>query len=198
MNYQNILNKIEPFKIPLALSLIGLVLIAGGMLFSADNHRQPAKDFPQESLVSSKEIQVDVSGAVKTPGVYRLSSEARVEEAVAAAGGLSDNANQEYVSKSLNLAQKLSDGLKIYVPFKGETAVPPSGSVGQIAVSGASTGPVNLNTATQAQLEALPGIGPVTANKIISGRPYSGVDELVNKKVLSKSVFEKIKDQVVY
>ena len=185
--------KVNQFKIPIGLSLIGAVLIIGGVFTSGLAKQQP-KVFPKESLVESqKTISVDVSGAVKTPGVYQLSSGARIEQAVIAAGGFKEDANQEYISKYLNMAQKLSDGSKVYVPQAGE-----SGTNQGVAVAGVNIqNKVNINTASQAELEALPGIGPVTASKIISDRQYQVVEDLLDKKVVSKAVFEKIKDQVV-
>lgn len=112
-----------------------------------------------------------------------------------------ETANGEYVSKYLNMAQKLSDGSKVYVPFAGaEVSGPQAGViVGTTTLSGTNTvaSKVNINTATQAELEALPGIGPVTASKIISDRPYQNVEELLNKKIIPKSTFDKIKDQLV-
>lgn len=190
MDYRELIDK---FKIPFALSLVGIVLIVGGSLFSKN---QP-KSFPKESIVQDKTIQVDVSGAVNNPGVYSLPEGSRVEDAVRAAGSVSLDANQEYVSKSLNLAQKISDGSKIYIPSEGELAPVGAGQGG--VVSGASTiaGPININTGTQAELESLPGIGPVTASKIINSRPYSSVEDLLNQKVVGKAVFEKIKDSIV-
>lgn len=190
---------LEKFKLPIALSLLGIVLIAGGVIASGLTKAKPkestSSSFPKESLVQPKSLSVDVSGAVNHPGVYRLKDGAIVQEAIAAAGGFTDNANKEYISKSLNLAQKLSDGSKVYVPSEGEQV---SGAQSSSGVAGASTqAQVNINTATQAELEALPGIGPVTASKIISDRPYQTIDDLVTKKVVSNSVFQKIKDQIV-
>lgn len=184
-----ILNK---FKIPLGLSLVGIVLIIGGMIYSGSTKRS-AQDFPKESIVDAqREISVDVSGAVVKPGVYKLKQGARVEDAIQAAGGFAPESNGEYISKYLNMAQKLSDGGKIYVPVAGESGPGVQGGMGASTKS-----KVNINTASQAEIEALPGIGPVTASKIISDRPYRSVDELVNKKIVSKTVFEKIKDSVV-
>jgi len=185
----------ERFKLPIGLSLIGIVLIVGGIFASGLNSQKPT-GFPKESIVSDqKTISVDVSGAVQKPGVYRLNAGSRIEDAVTAAGGFNNTANQEYISKYLNLAQKLSDGTKVYVPAVGESG--PTSQVGG-TVSGVTTqAKVNINTATQAELEALPGIGPVTASKIISDRPYQRVEELIEKKIVGKSVFEKIKDQIV-
>lgn len=191
-------DKIEHFKIPIALSLIGIILIIGGIVSS--NLLSGTKDYPKESLVTPKQISVDVSGAVSKPGVYQLNTDSRVEDAIKAAGGLGGSANREYVSKYLNMAQKISDGAKIYVPFVGDQV--PAGAVSAGSVAGVNSGPpagrqVNINTGTQAELEALPGIGPVTASKVITGRPYQKVEDLLNQKIVSKSVFEKIKDSLV-
>jgi len=183
---------LEKFKIPIGLSLVGVVLIIGGFILSGSN-RQSYKDFPSESIVNQKKISVDVSGGINAPGVYKLDSAARVEDAIKAAGGISESANEEYVSKYLNLAQKLSDGMKIYVPFEGDSVLV---SGGQAVVAGTGT-QVNINMASQSELEALPGIGPVTAAKIISGRPYQKIEDLLNQKIVSKSTFEKIKTSVV-
>lgn len=182
--------QIEKFKLPIGLSLIGIVLIVGGMLL---NKPYPATaGFPKESLIENQKlISVDVSGAVQNPGVYQLMTGSRIEDAVQAAGGFTQNANQEYISKSLNMAQKLSDGNKVYVPVVGEqTTWEESRPTSQV-------NKVNINTATQAELEALPGIGPVTASKIISERPYQTIEELLDKKIINKTVFEKIKEQLI-
>ncbi len=188
--------KLDQFKLPIGLSLVGIVLIVGGM-FASGLTKQKPKQFPKESLIESQKlISVDVSGDVVKPGVYQLGDGSRVEDAVAAAGGFSESVDQEYVSKYLNMAQKLSDGSKIYVPSAGEQTAG-TGSVGAVAGVASANTKVNINTATQAELEALPGIGPVTASKIISDRQYQTAEDLLNKKVVSKAVFEKIKDQLV-
>lgn len=173
--------------------LTGNLLIIGG-IFASGLSRQKAKDFPRESIVKeNKTITVDLSGAVKNPGVYKLKDGAIVEDAIKAGGGFSDLANRQYISKALNLAQKLSDGSKIYVPAEGEIAgISRDGGVSQAAVQSK----VNINSATQAQLEVLPAVGPVTASRIISDRPYQKAEELLSKKVVNKAVFEKIKDLI--
>lgn len=186
--------KLEKFKLPIALSLLGLVLIIGGVFTSGIN-KQKAKNYPKESFVqSNKTISVDVSGAVVNAGVYKLQDGSRVEEAILAAGGFSETANGEYISKYLNMAQLVSDGTKIYVPFSGETV----NTQGSGIVSGASTqAKININRATQTQLESLPGIASVRASNIISGRPYQNIEELVSRKIIGPSIFENIKDQIV-
>lgn len=191
MNYLKIRETIEKYKIPIGLSLIGVVLIIGGMAFS----KVPEVSYPKESLIpAQKIINVDISGAVLKPGVYKLKEGQLVQNAVDQAGGFSENANNEYISKYLNLAQKLSDGMKIYVPYQGEAG----GTFSSGIVSGANTkAQVNINIASQSELEALPGIGPVTASKIISGRPYQKVEDILSQKIVSKSTFEKIKGLIV-
>lgn len=187
--------KIDRFKIPVALSVLGLFLIVGGVFASGLNKSNKSVELPKESLVENKKmISVDVSGAVNNPGVYRLEDGSRIEQGILAAGNFAENANKEYISKYLNMAQKLSDGSKIYVPSNGEDTL--AVKVGTVAGVKA-TAVININTAEQSALEGLSGIGPVTAAKIISGRPYSAVEELFNKKIVSKAVFEKIKDQIV-
>ncbi len=187
-DYQEIL---ERYKIPLALSLVGIVLIIGGII--ASGSAKP-REFPQESIVTTpKKITVDVSGAVVTPGVYEFTEGSRIEEAILQAGGFKDEANIEFISKYLNLAQKIVDGSKIYVPFIGEkdTDLAVSG------VAGVSNETVNINMVTQIELEKLTGVGPVTAEKIIAGRPYGRIEDLINKKIIGKAVFEKIKASIV-
>lgn len=194
MDNLNWKEKLNQFKIPIALSILGLVLIAGGVFASGLNN-QKSKVFPKESLVESQKIiSVDVSGAVNKPGVYQLKEGSRIEDAISQAGSFTTTANREYISKYLNMAQLVSDGSKVYVPVEGEQAAnTQSGTVNGTATQAK----VNINTASQAELEALAGIGPVTAVKIISSRPYQGVEDLFNKKIVGKAVFEKIKDQLV-
>jgi competence protein ComEA len=194
----SLLNK---YKIPIGLSLVGLVLIVGGVFAtSAPINTEQASYFPKESIVKPTEeyIVVDISGAVKKSGVYKIAKDSRLEDVVNAAGGLGADVNQEYISKYLNMAQKLSDGMKIYIPFEGEQGIMQAGSsAGGVAGVSTTPGKINVNSSSQSELEALSGVGPVTASKIISGRPYQKIEDLLNNKVVSKSVFEKIKDSLV-
>lgn len=188
---ENILPILDKYKLSLALAFLGLVLILGGVF--ASSFKKDAKVYPKMSLIESQRlISVDVSGAVNNPGVYQLYESTRIEDAVKAAGGFAESANGEYISKYINLAQKLVDGSKIYIPAVGETVSIPQGGQAAGAVS-----KININTATQSELESLSGVGPVTASKIISGRPYQKIEELLEEKVVGKSVFEKIKDSIV-
>ena len=141
-------------------------------------------------------VYIDIEGAVKKPGVYELDSDQRLKDVVAKAGGLTKDVNMSYVAKSLNLAAKIQDGMKIYIPFQGENTVVLQTS-GVTAVSAdTASGLINVNTASESELDTLPGIGPATAAKIISLRPFSSVNELLSKKAVGSSVFGKIKEKV--
>lgn len=193
--------KLNEYKIPVGLFLVGGVMLIGGLFSSNLIQKEKSKEnFPKESLITKSElseIKVDVSGAVNSPGVFSLDKDLRIEDAVKKAGGFSENANKEYISKSLNLSQKITDGLKIYIPFNGEEG----DTVAGVAVSGNTKsisleGKVGINSADQLGLESLPGVGPATAKKIIDNRPYSSVEELMSKKAVSKSVYTKISELV--
>lgn len=117
--------KLQTYKLPILLSLLGVVLIMGGIFSSGlVNAKKPqTQNFPKESLVSASKftgIKLDISGAVNSPAVYSLPADSRVEDAIKAAGGFSSSANADYIAKNINLSQKLTDGQKIYIPFQGK------------------------------------------------------------------------------
>ena len=133
-----------------------------------------------------KTIKVHVSGAVLEPGLYDLPAGSRADSAIAAAGGFTEQAD----SARVNLARKLKDGMQVYVPLSKQfrtkaarTAVSQGGVTGERMGSGAGiAAPVNINTASAAELETLPGIGPAMANRIIaqrSVRPFAKVEDLL-------------------
>lgn len=202
---ESVSSKLGEYKIPILLSLVGAVLIIGGIFSS--NLLSPKVSTTKSSALDSKykaslvsassnpsQIKVDISGAVLLPGVKSLAANSRVEDLIKEAGGFNASASAEYISKSLNLSQKVSDGQKFYIPFQGEAFSQSLTSQGQVA--GVSTAKIGINSATQAQLESLPGVGPATAQKIISKRPYQDLSDLTAKKAVSKSVFDKIKDLI--
>ena len=150
------------------------------------------------------QIVVDVTGAVATPGLYHLGTGARVGDAIDAAGGFGPRVDVDRVAAELNLAATLSDGDQVRVPSRDDPSIGPgsggsggSGGGGGSGGSGGASGTlVNLNTATQAELEALPGIGPVTAGKILAARgeaPFRSVDELRERGLVGEKTFEDIK-----
>ena len=147
------------------------------------------------------EVVVDVGGAVSSPGVYRLPAGSRVGDAVAAAGGFGPRVDAARAAVELNLAALLEDGAHLVVPSRDD-ATPnpgPADAGGAEGGDGASGGLVDLNGATQAELEALPGIGPVTATKIIDSRTaerFASVDDLRTRKLVGAKTFETLRDLV--
>lgn len=147
------------------------------------------------------ELVVDVQGGVVNPGVVVLPATARVADAVEAAGGFSEAADTLAAASALNLAAPLTDGAQVYVPLIGVAAgVPPAaggtGTGGTGGTGGGGGGLVNLNTATPEQLEALPGIGPVTVQKIVAARaerPFATLEELVERDVMNNGQLEDIR-----
>jgi competence protein ComEA len=131
---------------------------------------------PAKPEAAAKLLVIDVAGAVRRPGLYRLRSGSRIDDAIAAAGGATGKAQLDTV----NLAAPVADGEQVVVPGRGATA---SGAVASPPAGGSSpSAPLDLNSATLEQLEGLPGIGPVTAQKILDYRQQHGafhsVDEL--------------------
>ena len=140
-------------------------------------------------------IMVDVEGAVQKPGVYSLPANSRVEDAIRQAMGFSSDADESKIAALLNLAAKLSDGSKIYIPRIGDS----QGVILGVAADNANGNMgalINLNTASQTELDSLPGVGAVTAQKIIDNRPYSSVADLQTKKIVKSNVYSEIKDKV--
>ena len=146
---------------------------------------------------AAADVVVYVCGAVKSPGVVRVPAEARVADALALAGGPEANAELAAV----NLAAKVVDGQQIMVPERGAAPVAASGSAasagGAVAVAGA---PVNINTASLEELDALSGVGPSTAQKIIDYRsasgPFKTVDDIKNVSGIGDAKFAAMKDSI--
>ena len=147
----------------------------------------------REARTAGTPVVVDVSGAVKRPGVYRLTTEDRVEDALERAGGATRRADLSVI----NRASKLEDGRQILVPTRGKPAPTTSATA---ATPDTPTGPVNLNTATLEQLETLDGVGPATAQKIIDYREQHGgfksVDELDQVSGIGEKRLAALRDHV--
>jgi competence protein ComEA len=137
-------------------------------------------------------VAVHVAGRVRRPGLVRLPAGSRVQDAVRAAGGTTPGADLDAV----NLARKLVDGEQVRIPARGQaaTAAPPAGGP-----EGQPAGPLDLNTATAEQLDTLPGVGEVTAGRIVAYRtahPFTSVDELLEVPGIGQRRFEQLKDLV--
>jgi competence protein ComEA len=143
------------------------------------------------------EIIVHVAGAVARPGLVRLPPGSRVADAIDAAGGLGPRVDVARLGREVNLAAVLVDAERVLIPSRDDT---PAAVGALIPPASASDGLVDLNRATAAELEQLPGIGEVTAAKIIAARderPFRSLDELLERKVLGPATLEKIRALVV-
>lgn len=151
------------------------------------------------SAAANGTIFVDVEGAVAEPGIRELPAGSRVADAIAAAGGYASDADLEAASGAINLAQPLTDGQQVQVPRIGEALAIPAGSEppasGGGDGGGSTGGLVNLNTATPEELEALPGIGAVTVQKIVAARqerPFTSLEDAVQRGVIHRGQLEDI------
>ncbi len=197
--------------------LLGVILSVGGMTLANRQRPAPIEILPPpptavpQPTPTPANIQVYINGAVVWPDVYELPPTAIVRDAVRAAGGFAADAAADFV----NLAQPLQNGVQIYIPRQGEqTAVsqpliiPPTGSATAQDIgtrSGSTTvvstsGLVNINRASQAELETLPGIGPSTAQKIIAHReengPFATIEEIMNVSGIGPAKFAAIKELI--
>lgn len=199
----------------LALSVLVTVSLLLYMFFGREE--PPPASFPvfEESEAASSQaahdgaegpeetpVVVDVKGAVKRPGVYALPAGSRVVDAVNEAGGFLEEADPERI----NLAQPLTDGMAFRVPFKGEEEVPNDGPAAAFSsgtgISGGAgmAAKININTATAAELDTLPGIGPAKAEAIIQYRtehgPFRHVDELLEVPGIGEKTLQNLRELI--
>lgn len=191
-----LLNFLKKYWLPCLLALVGLIFFIYGLIALWSQNQRPTDiKFETNSTASIKSenlITVDIEGAVSNPGVYKLKPNSIIQDGLVAAGGLSNEADRDFVAKSINLATKLTDGQKIYIPKVGQSAPTVLGSSNLITNSSL----ININSALEKELDTLPGVGPVTAAKIVNNRPYLDINDLITKSVVSQKVFGQIKDKI--
>ena len=144
-------------------------------------------------------IVVDVEGAVVEPGIRELPAGARVADAISAAGGYASDADLEAAAAAINLAERLDDGAQIVVPRIGASTAAADGPGATPAADAAdaeeSDGPLNINTASAEELEALPGIGPVTVDRIVAGRqdkPFDSLEDALERGIINRGQLKDI------
>lgn len=178
-------------------------------VYEVEHTECPVAEIPTECSVF-----VDISGAVKNPGVYCFDPGQRVVDAVEKAGGFLSTTSLPYVYRSLNLSKELTNSQKIYVPSNSEllcelkeftlkeeeVVIPDSSSDTTGLVTNGEEGTeeecVNLNTATITELDSLNGIGLSTAQKIIDNRPYNTIEDILNVSGIGEATYEKFKDNI--
>ncbi len=201
-----------------ALTCAGLLTVSFGGLFTYKSHFEhpklsyiPTDDVWQqhlhqlvsasqaeESLVASPSaVLVDISGAVLSPGVYSLSEGSRVQDVVLQANGFLESADQAYIHKDLQLAKKIRDQEKIYIPFQGESApnvvVSPEGGEREV-----SSGTKSLNQATQKELDAVAGIGEKRAEEILQDMPYTSWSDFEAKVSIPANILAELKNIYIF
>ncbi len=195
-------NSLARYRPYIAMLFLFLVVL-GGTIWAL---RQPAPaaltiitPTPRPTPTTASVI-VDVRGAVAQPGVYTLIAGSRVQDALAQAGNVLPNAE----TRNLNLARKVNDGEQIYVPTVDQATVPPPPASGKSNSSNAATktpiGIININTATLEELDALPGIGPSIAQRIIDFREQNGafkqIEDVKKVRGIGDALFGDIKDMI--
>lgn len=194
----------------LSMLTISFLALGSGMFFLIRTFSLPSINSPTqlasqnaanlEFLASQSENKfflVEVSGAVKSPSVYKLPVGSRVADFLREAGGLAENADKAWVERNINLAAKAEDGAKIYFPRLREdlTQIVSTGGV-EAGIQTQPSAKVNLNKATSGELEALWGIAAKRSEAIVAGRPYGRIEDLLERKIIPANVFEKIKDKI--
>lgn len=220
----------------LLVCVLGLVVTLGGILglttsgarassqptfyaaATADSQGDQGAEAQSDQAASTHEstnqvmLVVDVSGAVQKPGVYSLPKNARVVDALEAAGGVTAEADGAYVSRVLNLSSLVSDQQKVFVRTpadeiaeaacrellgsSGEETDTSGTSKDEVAAIGSNVKLISVNTATAAELDALPGIGEKRAQDIIDGRPYVTLEQLVTSGAVTQAIYDDIKSKL--
>lgn len=188
----------------------GIVQVDGGESLApirGGTDSAPPADVGAQAGAGEAVVVVEIAGAVRAPGVFRLPIGSRIGDLIEAAGGYGSRLDTARAGQVLNLAARLADGDRVTVPSRDDavssTIGPNAGGDGEGSTTGAGGPPagmlVDLNRATSAELEALPGIGPVTAGKIITSREehaFAAVDDLRTRKLVGAKTFDGLKDLV--
>ncbi len=196
----------SPTSIGLGVAGMVAVVVVGIVLLRPATTPAPEVELPRAggpadpattTTTAAPEAVAHAAGAVQVPGVYRVPPGGRVGDLLALAGGAAPDADLN----RLNLAAPVTDGSQVYVPRVGEvppTPVAPPG--GEAGASGQAAGPLDINTATQAELEELPGVGPATAEAILAERDRRGrfetVDDLLDVRGIGEAKLAQVRDLV--
>jgi len=198
-----------PFAVSRSTALVGVGLVLAVLVLlgqrlahaGAAGESEPVATTlePVASAPATTILVVHVVGEVRNPGLYRLRDGARIADAVHRAGGALRDADLAAV----NLAAPLVDGVQVVVPARAEAGIPPSSGTGGTAPGGAggTAGPlVSLSSATVEELDGLPGVGPITAQKIVDYRtehgPFASVDDLDAVPGIGPTRIEQLRDLV--
>lgn len=190
---------LQLYKAPLIIGAFSILLIAISIVLLVKSVQTTtpiqfsgsSEDATQSGKMSM--ISVDIEGAVAKPGLYEMPFGSRVEDAIVLAGNVTSDIDPIQFSQTINRATKLVDGAKLYIPMKGENS---NNYIVRHDTTQVLGSLVNVNSASQSELESLSGIGPVIAQKIIINRPYQTLEELVMKKSMSQTLFQKLQPRL--
>lgn len=209
MHFLKKIKRLRKFWLEIILIVLATItsLVSAFLYFRSVDEDQKQQKIKETIATQSEEkpanIYVDVSGAVKKPGLYEALNGQRLESLIEKAGGLTETADKDFFARNFNLSSELFDQQKIYIPTVWEVTsgyfIDKTGQVAGTSTNNngqASDDLIDLNKATLEELDTLPGVGPVTAQKIIDNRPYGALQELIDKKVFGKNAFEKVKDLI--
>ena len=204
----------QKLKKPLAISLACLVIVIFSLykIVVAFNtlvgKSSTSSVVRAESHFTENPIYIDISGAVVKPATYKVSNGTRLFQVLERAGGLSPEADRAFIQRNYNLAVVLKDQQKVHFPSVFEVkdgyfaekkllvSLESSSPLSQQEPQSSEKGKISINTATQSQLEALPGVGPVTAQRIMAGRPYTTLEDLKTQDIIKDSVYQEIIGQL--
>jgi len=196
-SFAPIIKRCRKYLIEIVLISLALIIAIVSLALYLKNSQNNEEDIDisstrlRQDFGGQAKIYLDIAGAVNKPGLYQLASGSRLNDAIKIAGNLSDDADKDFFARNFNLARIVSDQEKIYVPSVWEIKNGYFSVINHAPTT--TTDLININSAAIDELDTLPGVGQVTSQKIIENRPYQSIDELLNKKVINKSVFEKIK-----
>ncbi len=192
-------NWLERYRGYILITLVNLVVM-GGMIVLFGRPTQPEITVTPPPATATplptptpRPLQVYVSGAVNHPDVYELPADSIVKDAIEAAGGAANEADLDRI----NLALSVADGQHIYVPKIGEENPPIAVPAQRSGATGFEAGgKININTASQSELETLPAIGPSKAQGIIENRPYDSIEEIKKVPGIGEATFQNMKDLI--
>lgn len=215
MHFITYAKKVAAYRIEILLgvcisvTLVVIVLIMQSSKIVVQNDPQFPQDVVEEQKDEPITLAVEISGAVYKPGVYSLTVGSRLADLLEKAGGLNKQADKAFFFRNYNQARVLVDGEKVHAPsfeeishgsfiekpliiYANKIGITEEVSEKSQAAGGDSGGLISIGSASISELEELPGVGKVTAEKIISARPYAAIDDLRSKGVVSESLFTKI------
>ncbi len=210
-----LLKKLKKYRVEVFLLLIAFMIASISVLIYIDSFQEKSEETIDSSPISSRlrqdyggpsKIFVDVSGSVNKPDLYEAPNNTRLKELIKKAGGLADDADKNFFARNFNQARIITDQEKIYIPSVWEVAngyfIENQQTLNYTLpavvepLAETKAGLISINSASPEELDTLPGVGKITAQKIIEVRPFKALEELIDKKIVNKSVFEKIKNLI--